>query len=233
MSARLSVPSYVIPGGYAENLRFLYERTSQRQVELLFFIYDDDTRAILRDEGTEIESFSADFGFTVHMPDAIEPRHEELLERTAGYASAFIIHPPRDDGGLPAFATLLDEWRCRYGPDRFLLENTTLARFDAADAATAGSRHGPPRICADIGHLRVEGRDPAAWVAERADRVGELHVHGFDGSRDHIGFTAGEPWITELAPFARGFDGVVELELFSWAEAEAGSDVLRDAWGAL
>lgn len=233
MSARISVPSYVIPGSYAENLRFLRERTGQRQVELLFFIYDDDARATLRSEAQEIESFSSDFGFTVHMPDSIEPRHEELLERTAGYASAFVVHPPRADDGLRAFAALLDEWRGRYGPDRFLLENTTLARFDAADAATAGSRHGPPRICADVGHLRAEGRDPAAWVAGRAERVGELHVHGYDGSRDHVGFEAGEPWIAALAPFARGFDGVVELELFSWAEAEAGSAILRDAWGAL
>lgn len=233
MSSRVSVPSYVIPGSYVENLRFLYERTSQRQVELLFFIYDDDARAMLRSEAREIESYSADFGYTVHMPDPIEPRHEELLERTAGYASAFIVHPPRADDGLRAFVALLDEWRGRYGPDRFLLENTTLARFDAADTAAADSNYGPPRVCADVGHLRAEGRDPAAWIAERADRVGELHVHGFDGSRDHVGFAADEPWILELAPFARGFDGIVELELFSWAEAEAGSAVLRDAWGAL
>jgi len=231
MSARLSVPSYVVPGTYVENLRFLEERTTQRDVELLFFIYDDDTRALLAAERRDIESYSPRFGFTVHMPDSVEASHEELLEATAGYASTFVIHPPRADDDLPAFVELMDEWRGRYGPDRFLLENTRLARFDAADRALADSEYGPPRLCADIGHLRVEGVEPSAWVVERAGRVAEMHVHGYDGRSDHVPFAAGERWLADLEPFVRSFGGVVEMELFSWPQLAAASAILRDAWG--
>jgi hypothetical protein len=233
MSARLSVPSYVLPGTYVENLRFLDERTAQRDVELLFFIYDDDARALLKAERRDIESYSPRFGFTVHMPDAVEASHEEILEATAGYASSFVIHPPRVDDRLSDFVYLMDEWRGRYGPDRFFLENTVLTRFDTANRALADSEYGPPRLCADIGHLRVEGVEPSAWVAERAGRISELHVHGYDGERDHIPFAAGERWLSDLSPFARSFSGVIEMELFAWAELDAAAAILRDAWGAI
>ncbi len=232
MSLRLSVPSYVLPGTYVENLRFLDEQTTQRNVELLFFIFDDETRSLMHAEIRDIASFSSRFGFTVHMPDTIEAAHEEILEATASFSTQFIIHPPRTSPELPGFVALMDEWRNRYGKNRFLLENTRLYNFNAADAALLESHCGAPRICADIGHLRMEGVEPSAWVAARAGRIAEMHVHGFDGTRDHVPFQAGEAWLDAMAPFARGFDGIVEMELFSWVELEAAATVLRACWEA-
>lgn len=230
MSFRVSVPSYVMPGTYIENLRFLEENTDQRDVELLFFMYDDDARNLLKAEAAGIAEYSRRFGFTVHMPDSIDASHEEILEATAGYASSYIIHPPRTAPEIPAFVAVLDEWRGRYGERRFLLENTRLEQFDAAERALRDSCYGRPQLCADIGHLRMEGADPAAWVAERADRIAELHVHGFDGTKDHVPFLAGEAWLEALAPFARTFLGIVELELFSWPELQDAAAILRNAW---
>lgn len=230
MSLRLSVPSYVLPGTYVENLRFLDEQTTQRDVELLFFIFDDEARALMRTEIRDIASYSPRFGFTVHMPDTIAATHEEILEATAGFSSHFIIHPPRTEPELPGFVALLDKWRRRYGEDRFLLENTRLANFSAADTALLDSRCGSPRVCADIGHLRMEGVEPSAWVAARADRIAELHVHGFDGTKDHVPFQAGEAWLDAMAPFVRRFDGIIEMELFSWADLESASAILKAHW---
>jgi len=231
VSARVSVPSYVMPGTYLDNIRFIDERTDVRDVELLFFIYDDDTKALLRSESGRIAAYSDRFGFTVHMPDEIGASHEEILEATADYASSFVIHPPRNDPGIPGFIRLFDEWRLRYGADRFLLENTRLDRFVPADAAFLDSKLGLPRLCADIGHLRMEGADPVDWVARRADRIAELHVHGFDGNKDHSAFGGDEPWVAGLAPFASAFGGIVELEMFSWPELEPAIATLRKAWG--
>jgi len=231
MSLRLSVPSYVIPGTYVENLRFLEANTAQRDVELLFFIYDDDARALLRAEARDIASFAPRFGFTVHLPDSIAPEHEEILEATAAYASSFVVHPPRGPEGMAAFVATLEAWRGRYGQDRFLLENTRLALLYAAEEALAASRLGLPRLCADIGHLLMEGEEPSAWVAARADRISELHVHGFDGRKDHVPFGPGEAWIGAMAPFARDFDGIVEVELFSWPDQESAQAALRTGWG--
>ncbi|PKL09268.1 MAG: hypothetical protein CVV51_04675 [Spirochaetae bacterium HGW-Spirochaetae-7] len=230
MSARVSVPSYVTPGTYLENLRFIDEHTDVRNVELLFFIYDDDTRSLLFSESERIAAYSDRFGFTVHMPDEIAGSHEEILEATACFASSFVIHPPKSDPGISPFLRLFDEWRLRYGADRFLLENTRLDRFNRADAAFVDSKLGLPRLCADIGHLCVEGVDPVAWVTEHSDRIAELHVHGFDGSHDHVPFGTDERWIAGLAPFASTFRGTVELELFSWQELEPAIALLRQAW---
>jgi hypothetical protein len=201
-----------------------------RNMELLFFMFDDDTEALMKAEIPVIASYRPQWNFTVHMPDTVSPSHGIILEYTADIASSFIIHPPREDAGIPAFVALLDAWRTRYGKDRFLLENTVLSRFEPADAALGASRYGKPRLCADVGHLRMEGLNPSAWIAEKAGRIDELHVHGFDGTKDHVPFAPGEPWIDELAAFARSFAGIIEMELFSWAELEPSMAALRTAW---
>lgn len=230
MSLRFSVPSYVLPGTYVENLRFLDEHSSQRQVELLFFIYDDEAKALLLQEHDDIVSFSPRFSFTVHMPDSVDDSHDEIIDATNDIASHYIIHPPREAEGLRSFVRLMDDWRMRYGADRFLLENTKLDPFYAAEEALLGSRFGPPRLCADIGHLRLEGVDPAPWIAEREKRISEIHVHGFDGRHDHVPFYASETWLRDLSAFAGTFKGIVEIELFSWAELEDAQAILRKEW---
>lgn len=233
MSAIVSVPSYVIPGTYLENVRFIIEHSDIRNVELLFFMYDDDTRALMRAEMPQLKAAGSRPGFTVHMPDTIQDWHEEILEATSDFAASYIIHPPRTSGELAGFVSLFNAWRSRYGESRFLLENTRLSCFQPADDALRDSPGGPAPLCADIGHLRMEGVDPAAWVAPRAGRIRELHVHGFDGETDHVPFAPDEPWIASLTPFMTGFDGIVELELFSWADLQPAIDIVRRIWGAL
>ena len=212
----LSVPSYVIPGTYAENLRFLADKPEVAGVELLFFMYDKDIRDLMRSELDEIRSFQTRFSYTVHMPDSIAEDHEEIIEATREIAGAYIIHPPREDSGLPAFTDLMDTWRGRYGKDIFILENTRLSRFDAAEAALMDSIYGLSPICADIGHLRMEGQELEPWLAAKAGRITELHLHGFDGKTDHVPFRSEEPWLIRLMPYLQNFPGVVELELFNW-----------------
>ncbi|HPE36717.1 MAG TPA: cobamide remodeling phosphodiesterase CbiR [Spirochaetales bacterium] len=224
---RLSVPSYVIPGTYAENLRWLEANTDQRQVELLFFMYDDDVEALFARELPELTDARRQFSFTAHLPDPLLPGQRSLVERLDGLAESFVVHPPRDRSGIPAFTRLLDEWRATFGQRRFFLENTRLADFEPADAALAESAYGPPPLCADLGHLAMEGRDPAVWTLSRADRVAEIHAHGWNGRNDHVPFGPNEPWLAGLADFLKGFPGVIELELFSWHELEPCLNLMR------
>lgn len=223
---KISVPSYVVPGGYEHNLRWLLANTDQRRVELLFFMYDDETRAILRDELPAIGELSARIAYTAHLPDRIEAGHEELLEAIDGFCDSYVVHPPREAAELAAFVRLMDAWRGRYGAERFLLENTRLASFEAADRELADSPLGPPPICADLGHLVLEGRDPASWLVEYGSRTREIHIHGHAGGKDHGRLRGDEAWLRDVAPFLRGFDGVVEIELFSWDEADEARRIL-------
>jgi sugar phosphate isomerase/epimerase len=223
----LSVPSYVIPGTYAENLRFLADKTEVDGVELLFFMYDEEVRTLMLAEIDEIRQFRSRFSYTVHMPDSIAPEHADIIEATQDIAGSYVIHPPREDAGLAAFASLMDDWRGRYGKDAFILENTRVARFDAAEAVLKDSRYGLPPVCVDIGHLRMEAHDPMAWLAAKTGRVAELHLHGFDGKSDHVPFGADESWLADLLPYLHGFAGVVELELFAWDQLQAVIPILR------
>lgn len=224
---KISVPSYVVPGGYEHNLRWLLAHTDQRRVELLFFMYDDETRAILRQELPAIEELSARFAYTAHLPDRIEAAHEELIEAIDGFCDSYVVHPPREAAELGDFRRLMDAWRRRYGDERFFLENTRLASFEAADRALADSAFGPPPVCADLGHLVLEGRDPSSWLVDYGSRTREIHIHGHADGKDHSRLRGDEAWLQDVAPFLRRFVGVIEVELFSWDEADEARRILR------
>ena len=46
----LSTPSWVIPGTYAENLRFIENKKEIMGVELLFFLYDEEIKTQLDED---------------------------------------------------------------------------------------------------------------------------------------------------------------------------------------
>ncbi len=221
-----SVPSYVIPGTYAENLRFLRDKPQVRGVELLFYFWDGETRALLEREKAEIRSMDGRFRYTAHLPDQVDPGHREILELTAGFARSWVVHPPAGPDGLAAFADLLERWRSDFG-DRFFLENVRREAFERTRAALPDMP-----LCVDAGHLLMEGENPAAVLAgllEEGRRIEELHLHGLSDGSDHRAFGEDAPWLADLAPFLRTFPGVAEIELFSWEEAEAALEAVRKA----
>jgi hypothetical protein len=122
---------------------------------------------------------------------------------------------------LAAWTGLVAAWRGKWG-DRFLLEYTEGPAFEAADAALPGLP-----LCADTGRLLLEGIDPSIWIAQRATRIREIHLHGAAEGRDHVAFRAGEAWLARLLPLLEGFPGRVELELFSVEKINAAKAALE------
>jgi sugar phosphate isomerase/epimerase len=215
----VSVPSYVIPGSYAENIEFLAPRIEIRAVELLFFSYDRESRELFLSERKLISSYRDRFRFSVHLPELLLPEHEELIELTRDLADRYIVHPPAADAG--SFPALMNRWRERYG-ERFLLEN--LAETDAWPAAEVLA--GMP-LCCDTGHLLLSRADVGQFLRRYGARVREIHLHGVRGGRDHRRFGAGEPWFRAVASYLRDFSGVVNLEVFSIGEVNAILGVLQ------
>jgi sugar phosphate isomerase/epimerase len=221
-------PSWVIPGTYAENLRFLEDKKEIAGVELLFFIYDDEIKNQLDSEWEEIRRFRERFIFTAHLPEKLLPAHEELVARLAPQLRHFIVHPPRENPG--AQAKLLAEWAERYGCV-FLAENIGPGLLEALlphlDTGTG--------LCMDSGHLLLEGKSPAEFFAARRDRVGEIHLHGVDREAalhdgrlaDHRRLRGDETWLAELLPLLDDYRGIINLEVFSWEEVRAGIEALR------
>ncbi|MDR2245244.1 MAG: TIM barrel protein [Treponema sp.] len=222
MMGTISVPSWVIPGTYLENLRFLEDKNEVSGVELLFFIYDGEIKKMLDDEWEEILRYRERFVFTAHLPDRLLPGHRELIERLAPLSRHFIVHPglPED---APELAVLVNGWAAEFPRCRFLAENTGPGMIESL-LPLLDKNVG---LCMDTGHLLLEGTDPAAWFAGRRERTAEIHLHGVDRDRaaldgrlpDHRPIAAEAAWFKKLRPLLREFDGVINVEMFSWEEA--------------
>ena len=231
MKSILSVPSWVIPGTYAENLRFLEKQNEVKGVELLFFIYDNEVKTQLDSEWDEIRDYSKRFIYTAHLPENLIPAHGELIARLAPLVRHFIIHPFKT---IPeAEASLLGEWSKQYGV-KFLAENTNPGLLESLlphlnlCPETAG-------LCMDTGHLLMEEKSPAEFYKKHKTHICEIHLHAVDREQtvidgrlaDHRRLRPDESWLHELLPLLDDYSGVINLEIFSWEEAGAGIEVLK------
>ncbi len=217
----LSVPSYIIPGTYLENVRFLERFPEIRAVELLFYLYDPSTRELLVREREGLAARRGRFSFSVHLPDDLQSGHAEILELTRDLAERYILHPP--PSGDDAFLRLVERWRAEYG-EVFLLENLAGRSFEALAAGLPGLP-----LCMDTGHLLLNGGGVGDFLRRHGGRLREIHLHGVQEGADHRPFRAAESWLRELGPFLRRFTGVVNLEVFSLADVTACLSALRDA----
>jgi len=225
-----SVPSWVIPGTYIENLRFLESKESIHGVELLFFLYDDKIKAQLDSEWEDICRYRERFVFTAHLPEVLLPAHEELVARLAPLVRHFIVHPEIKNPA--AQVRLLVEWTEHYGAG-FLMENTKPGLLEAMLPHLEASSG----LCMDTGHLLLAGQNPAEFFAAYRRRIGEIHLHAVDREKasvdgklaDHRQLRQDEPWLRELLGLLADYRGIINMEVFSWEEVEAGIDVLLPA----
>ena len=182
----LSVPSYVIPGTYGENVRFLVGIAQIQSVELLFYYYDAETEALFRREKALIASYRRRFRYGVHMPDPLEPKHERLIELTRDLCQRYVLHTP--EGDAEEFEHLVSGWQRRYGPV-FLLENLIDRQF-----APVAERLSRAALCCDTGHLLMRGEEVAPFLKRYGSRIHEIHLHSVADGADHRAFSIGEPW---------------------------------------
>jgi hypothetical protein len=233
--AILAVPSWVIPGTYVENLRFLENKKEIQGVELLFFIYNDEVKNQFDSEWDDIRGLRKRFTFTAHLPELLLPEHEDLIATLAPFVRHFIVHP---DAENPAGqAALLKSWKERYGA-LFLAENIFKGNGVSCLDVLLPHMDKDFALCMDTGHLLLEEKSPSDFFISRQDhqnRIGEIHLHGLDRKQsavdgrlaDHRRLREDDPWLLELLPLFKGYQGVINLEVFSWEEAEAGIEVLR------
>jgi hypothetical protein len=232
LKLRFTVPSWVIPGTYLENLRFLADQMEIRGVELLFFLYDGEIRAELESEWRGIVEYGNRFVYTAHLPDPLLPEHWELVERLSPLVRHFIVHPGPEEGAKTQ-AKLLRSWTGRFR-DRnrkspFFIENTHSGRLPSILPHLDEDMG----LCMDTGHLLLEGQNPADFLRKYGDRVGEIHLHGLDREArddrlpDHRPLRAEDRWLTELVPLLADFPSPINLEVFSWKEVQESIAALK------
>jgi sugar phosphate isomerase/epimerase len=87
----------------------------------------------------------------------------------------------------------------------------------------------------DTGHLLLEGQNPTSFFSSNCDRIKEIHLHAVDREKaaidgrlaDHRQLRHDEPWLLKLLPLLKDYQGVINLEVFSWEEAERGIEIIR------
>lgn len=90
------------------------------------------------------------------------------------------------------------------------------------------------RLCLDIGHLVLGKEDVDAAITRFAEDIREIHLHGVCGHTDHIGLgSLPEPlvhgWLRALEQI--GFDGILNLEVFSPADLVESMAIVAGAAG--
>jgi len=233
---RTATTSFIYPADYGPNVRRLAPFFDE--IELLFFEAEAlPSRHVI----AELAAIGAaeGLGYNVHLPTDVsladpDPigrlRAVDALRRACDHAaplrpSTFTVHVP----GGPAGA--LDPWReqARQG-----LAELAAAVGDPARMAVETLDYPPERVgeliaglglsvCLDVGHLLLQGRNPAAVAARFAPAVAIVHLHAAADGRDHLALDRlPGPAAAQVLELLAGFRGVVSLEVFSF-------EALRDS----
>ncbi len=220
MALKLSCPSYIIPGTWWENITYIDEnRPEISNVELLFFIYDDQTRRLIAPEEKLITSYTGRLTFTVHLPDPFLPGHLDLVEKTSGIAKHYILHPP-EKGFEDEFAEKVEVLRKNFG-DRFLLENLIGRNHQWFIKNTDWP------LCLDTGHALLRGHSPVKYYNKFRDRIKEIHLHDVINGMDHSPLSKESIWLREFISELNNFRGIVNIELFREKEVLTSLEVIQ------
>jgi sugar phosphate isomerase/epimerase len=249
---RIGTTSYILPDEILPNVRFLAEYVDD--VELVLFdveagggnLPSPEVMAELRDiaERTGLT-------YTVHLPldlrfsgagserDASLSKAHEVIRRTRELKPwAYVLHLDRlasaiDPRWVEQAARALEiiaEW---VGDPWDLavenLEETPMALIELVLARVPVAR------CVDVGHLWRDGHDPIPHLEHRLDRTKVIHIHGV-AERDHRSLErmprAELERVVRLL-VRRAFEGVLTIEVFSWADLQTSLERLCGLEGVL
>jgi sugar phosphate isomerase/epimerase len=233
---RLSVPSFIYPASYADNVRLLGPFVDE--IELLLF---ESSHGSLPDP-TEIDELAAlarrfHLTYNVHLPidldlGAADPtarrasvrRMAQVARRAQPLApTTYTLHLPfTQDRSLAN----LEQWR------RCILQSmeTFLQTADIAPGLfSIETLDYPPQwfapivnvldlsVCLDVGHVLHYGFDLEEQFTRFGKRIVICHLHGVAAGRDHESLDRLAPEICHfLSTRLRDFEGSLSIEVFNF-----------------
>ena len=239
-SFRVGVTSYVYPADILPNV----ERLAGRVDDIELVLFESEQTANL--PAPEVVVRLAELGrqhnltYTVHFPTDRKLGSTDAAERAAHVAQirriiallaplpvhGYILH--LEGVGPGDSAARVAQWQNDLAeelprlladmppPEMFCVESLSYPFHWCAPLLDAFGLS----VCADVGHVWRYGGDVPAFLRTWLPRARVIHLHGERDGRDHLP-------LTELAPgrleaflrAARGFSGVVTLEVFEYAAA--------------
>jgi len=249
----VACPSFVYPAGYVENVRRLAPFVDE--IQLLFFESSPESLpspALIQ----ELAKLAAGqgIGYQIHLPSDVylgAPDPDErrraveairtILERCRVLSpSTFTLHLERNPAGpenLP-----VERWR------QYLLESLkralppeTPARKISIETLDYPLEWVAPvieamdlSVCVDMGHLLVHGVDLRAFYETWKDRITAVHLHGVDGSEDHLSLDRlPDERMRTVLGLLQALKKVVVLENYAYLRLDASLACLADAWSRL
>lgn len=254
MPFRLGATSYVVPGGWADNVELLGGLVSD--VEILFFQAEQPSQLPDAAECARLAALRRAHGLTysLHTPlaaslaSADEQRRRcsvRLVQRAIDAArpfapELFIVHVylgdreqdpqrPRDIGAWQARARRSLQALLHGGVQREQL-CVELIDYDYGLIEPVIAELGL-RVALDVGHLERDGLDVLAWLERLLPRTAVLQWHGTDArGRDHRSLCHHHrPRALALlrALLAHDYRGVLTLEVFSADELHESLALVR------
>jgi sugar phosphate isomerase/epimerase len=242
----LATTSFIYPDDYVLNVRRLGPYMDE--IELLCY---ESAHLPARDTIEELSRLGGECGVTynVHLPTDLsighrdQPHREQAvnavlrtLERAAPLSpTTCTLHIPCDGHPLPADDSA--RWR-----DRVQVSLEKIVGAGASPGRISVETLDYPleilkgligafglRVCLDVGHLILHGRDVAKTFAEFEAQTAIIHLHGVRDGKDHLALDhlPHDPGAA-LARILPTFEGVVSLEVFSFSQLSASLDWMED-----
>ena len=245
---RMGTTSYIYPADVLPNVERLVHWVDD--VEIVFFevtsycpLPDAGTLDALREQG-----HAHDTSYTVHLPLdlALASADVQIREGSVDLARrAMRTTRPLDPWGYVIHVEHRERWPGSWArwqrlaeeslrhlmedieePDRLCVENIESVPpeevFSLADRLGLG-------VCLDVGHLLKVGLDPLPYLDERLSQSRIVHLHGWDGERDHQSLCV-MPEADLMSVIQRLYrplyGGVVTLEVFN-------EEALLSSWECL
>lgn len=250
---KLSVPSFVYPASWADNVRALGPFVDE--IELLML---ESGRESLPSK-TEIHELAVladtfELTFNVHLPTDIFPGHsnpsirrraadtlQHVLDLVGPLSPSTCTLHLTPSAGLQTAAQIA-LWRDRlredleqifsngFLPEQISVENLFYP-FGWSEPVIAGLGL---FVCMDVGHLMVSGMDAGQFFEEWRHRISIMHLHGVKGNQDHLGLDRLNPVQMEtVLKMLTRYRGTVSIEVFSFTGLSLSLAALEKNWNML
>ncbi|WP_319524712.1 cobamide remodeling phosphodiesterase CbiR [uncultured Desulfosarcina sp.] len=246
----VACPSFVYPAGYVENVRRLAPFVDE--IQLLFF--ESSPESLPSPELVkELSDLAAgqNIGYHIHLPSDIYLGHPDrderrraveairtILERCRVLSpSTFTLHLERNPAGTENQP--VERWR------QYLLESLehmlpteTPPRKISIETLDYPLEWVAPvikamdlSVCMDMGHLMVHGIDLQDFYENWKDRITVVHLHGVDGSEDHLPLDRlSDERMRTVLGLLQALKKMVVLENYAYSRLNASLACLAEGW---
>lgn len=227
MKYLLSVPSYVIPGTWIQNVEYLANRNDIQGVELLLFLWNEEIEREFLKEVDALAQYADRFVFSVHLPEAPLPMLKKIIALTHSFTVSYCLHPPEHNAACIELVQGLIEIEQTYQRS-IILENTTLEALERMLACcNSVSPENERPLCMDTAHLLEEGIQPIQFIEQYNSQIKTIHLNDYCEYKSHEPLSPKSEWLLPCLPFFGSFTGTLEIELFDIHAIEASLQYLN------